>query len=145
MDNDAPKVNVFNRQRKIPLNRRDLLHFLEQLRVRLCPENEFSVALVSDAVMRDYCIKYKSKREPTDVLSFRDSSDPWEVNVERGYLGDILISVETADRQSGGRLEVELKRLSLHGLLHLMGYDHETDSGEMKALEKVIRKEFRLQ
>jgi len=63
-----------------------------------------------------------------------------------GYLGDILISSETAYNQSRKSstlsFETNIRRLILHGLLHLLGYDHETDNGEMRAMERRLRRRF---
>ena len=87
--------------------------------------------------MRDYNREYRGYDKATDVLSFEGEED---------YLGDILISAETAYNQAlrSGTLsfETNLNRLMLHGLLHLMGYDHETDNGEMRAMEKRFRRKF---
>ncbi len=100
----------------------------------------FSVALVSDRTMRKYHAQFAAQNHSTNVLSFpfraADSSE--------AYLGDILVSVETADRQREASLGEELKILVLHGVLHLLGYDHETDDGEMHRLEERLRKEFQL-
>lgn len=94
--------------------------------------------------MRDYNHRYAGKDWTTDVLSFPAGEPNFEEEGERHYLGDILISVEKADRQKSGSLEEELKILILHGLLHLLGYDHETDQGEMRSLEIKLRGELKL-
>ena len=107
----------------------------------MAPHAAFSVALVSDALMKSYNQKFRGADRATDILSFPYEEAEWE---EESYLGDILISVETAHRQRKQTLLEELKVLSLHGLLHLLGYDHETDRGEMKALERKLKREFRL-
>jgi len=76
----------------------------------------------------------------TDVLSFPNHSDD-------GQLGDIAISIQTAVRQAkenGLTLNGEIAQLILHGLLHLSGYDHETDNGEMNRLELKLRKKLRI-
>ena len=100
-------------------------------------ESEFSVVLVTDGVMRRYNRDYRGFDKATDVLSF--SGDD-------GYLGDILISSETAYNQARKSrtlsFETNVHRLLLHGLLHLMGYDHETDDGEMKTVERRLRRRF---
>lgn len=103
---------------------------------RLGVKAEFSTVLVSDRGIRYYNRRYRGVPEPTDVLAFPMG--------EESYLGDILISVETADRQRRNSLHTELKVLVLHGLLHLMGYDHEVDSGEMESMEVQLRREFQL-
>ena len=95
--------------------------------------------------MERYNSKFRGCTHPTDVLAFPQYLEHWEP--EDSYLGDILISVESAVRQSNfrdGTLQDELKLLSLHGLLHLLGYDHESDQNEMESLEKKLRKEFRI-
>jgi probable rRNA maturation factor len=100
-------------------------------------ESEFSVVLVTDAIIRRYNRDYRGFDKATDVLSF--SGDD-------GYLGDILISSETAYNQARKSrtlsFETNIHRLFLHGLLHLMGYDHETDDGEMRIVERRLRRRF---
>ncbi len=98
------------------------------------------MALVGDRAMAGYNRRFRGQSGSTDVLSFADPA--FEEGAE--YLGDIVISVETAQRQGDGRLMEEVKVLGLHGLLHLLGYDHETDDGEMVSLEKRLRQEFQL-
>ena len=99
--------------------------------------SEFSVVFVTDDMIRRYNRDYRGFDKATDVLSF--SGDD-------GYLGDILISSETAYNQARKSktlsFETNIHRLLLHGLLHLMGYDHETDGGEMRMLERRLRRRF---
>lgn len=108
----------------------------------MAPHAAFSVVLISDPLMKSYNQEFRCEDRATDVLSFPYEEDEWE---EESYLGDILISVETAHRQRRKTLLEELKVLSLHGLLHLLGYDHETDRGEMEVLERKLKREFRVQ
>lgn len=84
---------------------------------------------------------FAGKNVSTDVLSFPASEREGQ---EDSYLGDILVSAETAQRQARGSLGDELKMLSLHGLLHLLGYDHEVDDGEMFRKEAELRRRFDL-
>jgi probable rRNA maturation factor len=102
---------------------------------------EVGIALVSSARMRDLNQKYRHKNYPTDVLSFPiSSSASFAVEI---CLGDIVIAREVARRQAraaGHSLEAELRILALHGLLHLLGYDHERDQGQMERLETRLRK-----
>ena len=91
--------------------------------------------------MSTYNQEFRGQHGSTDVLSFPNEKDYRE---EEAYLGDILISVETAYRQCEGALSEELKVLCLHGLLHLIGYDHETDQGEMEEVEKRLKRDFKL-
>jgi probable rRNA maturation factor len=94
-----------------------------------------TVAIVPDARVRALNRQYRRKDTPTDVLSF-----PAE---ERGQLGDVVIAVGVARRQAvaaGHPLGTELRILALHGLLHLLGYDHEQDDGRMLRLERQLRR-----
>jgi probable rRNA maturation factor len=94
-----------------------------------------TVALVSDTRVRALNHRYRRKNRPTDVLSF--PSD------EKGYLGDVVIAAGVARRQAreaGHPLGTEIRVLALHGLLHLLGYDHERDDGRMAALERRLRR-----
>ena len=96
----------------------------------------YSVGLVSDAAIRRYNARFRGQDEATDVLSFPAATHGKD---ENGYLGDILISAETARRHAanyGVRLEDEIKALILHGLLHLLGQDHERDGGQMARSER---------
>lgn len=134
-------MNVFNRQRRLHVDRKGLISFLQTLGERLDLVGGFSVALISDRRMRQYNRDFVGSDYPTDVLSFpaEAGDDP-----DEAYLGDIVISVERADAQKEGTLADELNRLSLHGLLHLLGYDHETDGGRMARYESRLRREFGL-
>jgi len=91
---------------------------------------EVSIAFVSDAAMRRLNRHYRGKNTTTDVLTFP------------GDRPDIVISLEQARRQAreeGHSLAMEVRYLILHGLLHALGYDHETDGGKMNALEMRVR------
>ena len=101
------------------------------------------MVLVSDRAIAGFNSKFRGLKQSTDVLAFPDQQEKWETG--EAYLGDILISVETADRQKEKTLLQELQLLSLHGLLHLLGYDHRSDQGEMGLMERQLRKEFQLQ
>jgi probable rRNA maturation factor len=94
-----------------------------------------AVAIVPDARIRALNRQYRRTDAPTDVLSF--PSD------ERGYLGDVVIAAGVARRQAraaGHSLQTELRVLALHGLLHLLGYDHEHDEGRMARVERRLRR-----
>lgn len=134
------KVNVFNRQRKLPVEVTPLREFLYQLSGQMALETSFTVVLISDSAMKSYNRQFRGENQTTDVLAFPDDDNAQE----DPYLGDILICVEMADRQRKRTLLEELKSLSLHGLLHLLGYDHHTDGGTMEILEKRLRGEFKL-
>lgn len=103
---------------------------------------EVSIALVSDARMRTLNRSYRNKDYATDVLSFPASAAPAGVPPS-SYLGDIVIATGVAQRQAdevGHSLGTELKVLALHGLLHLLGYDHDADDGAMARAEARLRK-----
>ena len=94
-----------------------------------------TVAVVSDARVRALNLRYRKKNAPTDVLSFPAD--------EPSQLGDVVIAAGVASRQAkaaGHTLRTELRVLALHGLLHLLGYDHETDDGRMARLEVRLRR-----
>jgi probable rRNA maturation factor len=130
---------VLNQQRKHKVHSLDLQTFLDRLSTALgISERDFAVALVTDNRIRRFNRQYRGFDKATDVLSFHGADS---------YLGDILISTETAFRQAGNSrtltFERNLHRLMLHGLLHLMGYDHETDNGEMREIERRFRRRFK--
>lgn len=135
------KAGVFNRQRKIRLDCAPLRKFAEALAGRLRMRQSFSVVLISDRAMRRLNRRFAGKDRPTDVLSFPCGPEPWP-DAGEACAGDVFISVERADAQKRGHLGEELKVLILHGVLHLLGYDHETDRGEMAALESELKEEF---
>jgi len=107
---------------------------------------EVTIALVTDGRMRDLNKTFRGKDYATDVLSFPFSHEPRARNLEPqapGSLGDIVIAKGVAQRQArehGHSTAVELRVLSLHGLLHLLGYDHERDHGEMRRVEQRLRR-----
>ena len=130
---------VLNLQRKHAVDPKRIRRFLSQLVVHLGrPESSCTVVFMNDKLMRTYNRKYRGQDKPTDVLSFSGEDD---------YFGDILISTETAYNQARKSptltFESNIHRLVLHGLLHLAGYDHETDDGEMRAIERRLRRRFR--
>ena len=103
---------------------------------------EVGVLVCDDATIRHLNSHFRRKDRATDVLSFPGGFDQPD---GPPYLGDIAISLETAARQAveaGVELEREMQLLLLHGLLHLCGYDHEADDGEMEALEARLRGEL---
>ena len=101
-----------------------------------------TVVFVSDRAMRELNRRWRGKAGTTDVLSFPAGQEEFEKG-EGLSLGDVVISVEQAARQAaehGLEFENEVEQLILHGLLHLCGYDHELDGGEMNALELRLRR-----
>jgi len=137
-------VEVVNRQRKIRVDLNRWQHFSEKaLSVLPTTAKGVTVAFVSDRKMRELNRMWRHKSGTTDVLSFPSSSESFE-NEEPG-LGDIVISLEQAKRQAkenGLGLNDEIAQLILHGMIHLCGFDHETDNGEMNRLEIRLRRKL---
>jgi len=123
------------------LRKRDLNRFLACAAKALGLTGELSVLLAGDERLRALNLQFRGKDKPTDVLSFRALPE------DSGQGGDLAISLDTASRQAadcGHTLETEVKVLILHGLLHLAGYDHGRDRGQMRRRESLLRKQFAL-
>jgi probable rRNA maturation factor len=138
-------IEVVNRQRKFAINPTHWQTFAEQaIKVSPAGSGNVAIAFVSDRAMAELNRRWRGKRGTTDVLSFpRDQDGFGESAVTE--LGDIAISVQQAARQAkenGLTLENEISQLILHGLLHLCGYDHSTDHGEMDRLELKLRRKL---
>jgi len=137
-------VEVINRQRRFAVDK-DRIGALarEVLRQVGREAPDVSIIFVNDKRIRQLNRDYRKKDKPTDVLSFSyESSDSRETG---NYLGDVIISTETASRYAselGLSFKQEIEILIIHGLLHLCGYDHETDQGEMQRLERRLRKKL---
>jgi probable rRNA maturation factor len=118
---------------------RTLAQFLTRAQAAVRLRGQVTVLLTGDATMRDLNRRFRGKNKPTDVLSFPSER---ELRGTEKIAGDVAISAETAQRQAveqGHSLAIEIKVLMLHGLLHLAGYDHETDAGEMRRREQGLR------
>jgi probable rRNA maturation factor len=162
---------IVNRQRRVRVSVRDLENFLELTRKRLrVSADALTVCLVSDSEMARWNSVHRGKKGPTDVLSF-STNGPEPNRPKRksraqrkgstsssaasfqdafanpAYLGDIAIAPAVA-RRNARRLsrsfDTEMRILILHGMLHLMGYDHETDAGQMDRRERELRRELGL-
>jgi probable rRNA maturation factor len=165
---------ILNQQRRIRVSIAALNKFLSaaQRRLHLSPDS-LTVALVTDAQMTRWNRAYRGENRPTDVLSFPDDG-PRPHTAARGirngqplrhgsrtakrkraacspssasYLGDIAIAPAVARRNAlrfGRTFDQEMRILILHGVLHLMGYDHESDSGQMERRENRLRRELGL-
>jgi probable rRNA maturation factor len=139
-------VNVEVTGGAIPrLSRREMAAFTRKVLLALEVEDEISdvsIALVDDDAMKSLNRKFRHKPKTTDVLTF-PADDSYVDPKRRGRpLGDIVISVDQARRQAhdeGHSLATEVRYLILHGVLHALGYDHETDKGEMNELEVKVR------
>lgn len=113
-----------------------LARFLTRAKKAAALNGELSVLLADDKQLRQLNKQFRGKNTPTDVLSF---PAPEEMS---GLAGDLAISIDTAAKQAaefGHSLNDELRILLLHGVLHLAGYDHEADNGEMAARELELR------
>lgn len=160
-------IDVLNLQRKVKIEN-DLFRTYSKLLISEISEanqRQFSIAFVSDSRMKQLNQFFRGKNSTTDVLSFPYEADEFQsksyaftrendeddsstnitaeaVTLTTDFIGDIVISAEQAERQAKENnlsLENEIKQLILHGLLHLCGYDHETDNGEMNARELELR------
>jgi len=106
------------------------------------PISEVSIALVDDSAMRRLNRTFRHRNKTTDVLTFPADSSYADPRSKARPLGDIVISVDQAHRQAVQEkhsLGTEVRYLIVHGVLHALGYDHETDNGEMNELELEIR------
>jgi probable rRNA maturation factor len=145
---------VLNRQRRVSVAVGPLARFLERVRLELrFPADGVAVQLVSDAAMARLNWTFRKKRGPTDVLSFPAQARRARRAPRRPpaagsrYVGDIAISPESARRNAlreSRPLPEELRMLVLHGMIHLAGYDHDTDQGQMERLETTLRRRLGL-
>jgi len=158
---------ILNRQNKYAVSTSRLGEFVGELRQALgLGKRDCNVCLVGDSEIRRLNSLYRGREHPTDVLSFpwdamqnlprprtrsercrsrhaRRSARERQASEFRNFLGDIVISVDTARRNArreGHSTLNEIRWLILHGMLHLLGYDHESDQGEMAKLELALRR-----
>ena len=133
---------IVNRQRRVAVAIQPLQDFYERARVELkFPPESVTVQLISDDAMERLNRTFRNKRGPTDVLSF--PANGAKPTAKSEYVGDIAISPETARRNArrfARPFADELRILILHGMIHLAGFDHETDHGEMERLERRLRR-----
>jgi probable rRNA maturation factor len=138
---DRSEIALQNPRRYPEGAARRLRPWLERLLAELAPgEGSFGVRFTGDDEMRQANRTYRRRDAPTDVLSFPGADSP-----EGRHLGDVLVSVPTARRQAaehGWPAEREVRALVLPGVLHCLGYDHETDGGEMARLERRLRRRW---
>jgi probable rRNA maturation factor len=147
---------ILNRQREVRVTRGPLESFLRRIKKELgLAKTDLTVCLVSDAEMARLNRNFRKKQGTTDVLSFPAFAARKPLRLRRNsrtaktgeYLGDVAISPATARRYAKKyerELASELRVLILHGVLHLLGYDHETDHGEMDKTERKLRKRLGL-
>ena len=130
-------IRIKNNQKKQKLAatklKAQLAKLLESLNL---PEAELSVLFVGDRAMRTLNRQYRAKDRTTDVLSFSLREGRFNA-VQPNMLGDIVIAVPVARQQAvdaGHTLQQELERLLVHGLLHLVGYDHERSAADARSM-----------
>jgi len=132
------EVVLLNRQRRRRVRSDRLRRLLEGAARSLGVSGEVALVLTRDPAVRELNARYRGQDKPTDVLSFPGAGG-------KAGLGDIVVSVDTAERNArrlGRTLQRELDVLALHGFLHVLGYDHETDDGTMGRLERRLRREL---
>jgi probable rRNA maturation factor len=141
---------IENRQQVVRLSLPPMERFLQRINRELGLSHQASsVCFITDAEMKHLNRKYRNKAKTTDVLSFPSElrSMPRSLRartrqLQGSFIGDIAISPTVARRNSktfGRTLSAEISILLLHGVLHLLGYDHETDRGEMDRVEATLR------
>ncbi len=138
-------ITVINRQRRHVINLKHWQEFGERaLRLVRKPPQDATIVFVGDPAIRKLNQNFRDKDYATDVLSFPVQAESFETDDLRN-LGEIVISAERAAvqaKQNGLSFNNEIQQLILHGLLHLCGYDHETDKGEMNRLELKLRRKL---
>ena len=126
-------------------SRREIAQFARRVLLALEVDDEIteaSIALVDDETMAGLNRKFRRKNKTTDVLTFPADDSYADPSAKGRPLGDIVISLDQAKRQAVDErhsLATELRYLIVHGVLHALGYDHETDRGEMNELELRVR------
>jgi len=149
--NQQNKINYGKEQQQVIIN---VCNAVSKI-VRLPKDSEVSIMIVDNSYIQELNFIYRQQNRPTDVLSFAmnelsDDEPDYDSSEELNILGDIVLSLEQASLQSneyGHSLERELGYLVAHGMLHLMGYDHETDEEArvMRSLEEKIMQAVKLE
>jgi probable rRNA maturation factor len=131
-------IEVVNRQRRLKIDTQTWTTFAAKALAAIGKSDaSATIAFVSDKRIQQLNRQFRDIDKATDVLSFPAD--------EPNNLGDVAVSVETAAAQAkenGLSFEDEIAQLILHGLLHLSGYDHESDNGKMNELELRLRQEL---
>jgi len=138
-------VEIINRQRKHRVNLKKWRLFSQRAIKSIGTEkDDVSIVFVSNAAIRKLNRQYRGRDYITDVLSFPSAHERFEKQL-KADLGEVVISLERAATQSkenGLTIANEVEQLILHGLLHLCGYDHVSDNGEMNRLELKLRRKL---
>ena len=143
----AGMIEIVNRQRQRKIRPKECKDFAEEsLRALGKREHSATIVFVGDEAIKKLSRRFRGKDYATDVLSFPTVAEAFEVE-NQTHLGEVVISAQRAAaqaRRNGLSFENEVRQLILHGLLHLCGYDHETDNGEMNRLELRLRKQLEI-
>ncbi|MDX2042737.1 MAG: rRNA maturation RNase YbeY [Acidobacteriota bacterium] len=145
-DKAIREIEILNRQKLHEIDKNSAAKLASAVLDRIGRQDaELTITFIRDAAMRKLNREYRGKDKPTDVLSFAYHESDEGFAETDSHVGDVVISVETAARYAaefGLTFQRELEHLIIHGTLHLAGYDHETDNGEMNRLERKLRKEL---
>jgi probable rRNA maturation factor len=139
-------IEIVNRQKRRVDNKQWRDFSEKALQAIRKDKPDVTIVFVSDEAIKELNRKFRGQNQATDVLSFPTEAEPFEAE-DRKHLGDVVISVQRAAAQAKeNRLSFsgEIEQLILHGLLHLCGYDHETDDGEMNRLELRLRRKLEI-
>jgi rRNA maturation RNase YbeY len=143
-------IHIRNARKKHKIETRRLKQRLQRILENLrCANRELSVLIVGDAKIRQLNAQYRNQNKATDVLSFpqQEEGETRGGEHQTALLGDIVISGETARRQAREHqftFEEELVLLSIHGILHLLGHDHEDSSAAAKRMRRKTQQLFRI-
>jgi len=141
-------INIINRQRKRRVNSKRWREVAEQALKAIgeSRDREATIVLVSDPAIKKLNHQFRGRNYATDVLSFPVQRERFEQELKTN-LGEVVISLDRAAvqaKENGLTVANEVEQLILHGLLHLCGYDHEIDNGEMNHLELRLRRKLRI-
>ena len=140
-------IEIVNRQRSRRVEKEKWREFGERALGAIgSAKRDATVVFVSDRNIKKLNRRFRGKSLATDVLSFPTKAEPFEAE-NRKHVGDVVISVQRAAAQAkakGLSFSREIEQLILHGLLHLCGYDHESDKGEMNRLELKLRRKLEI-
>ncbi len=131
------RISILNEYRKVDIPERKIKEIIKFVLREMEKDNsELSLVLCNNDYIHFYNKEYRNKDYPTDVLSFVDGERMGKIT----YLGDIIISIDKVKSQSeeyGVSFEEEFSRLLVHGILHLLGYDHETSEEDEKVMMSI--------
>jgi probable rRNA maturation factor len=140
-------IEIVNRQRTHKIDGQAWRDFSARALAATADSNRtVTIVFVSDAGIKKFNRQFRGKNIATDVLSFPTEAEDFE-EANLSHLGEIIISAQRAAaqaRENGLTFRNEVQQLILHGLLHLCGYDHETDDGEMNRRELKLRRKLKI-